>query len=152
MLTGDLFIIEIWSNHKWLRGTWHCDFFLWLSDLRDSDEKGHGLCWSFRNNTPDGKRKIKYLIKVFVQKSAALFACKVHIPWRIFVQFSHSWLHLGTIVHNSIQSCHNLYVEQSKFNTLSTDPATSCGQIVAEFLGVPSVFFGERNCAGKKQS
>ncbi|KAL8173042.1 UNVERIFIED_CONTAM: hypothetical protein K2H54_038333 [Gekko kuhli] len=33
------------------------------------------------------------------------------------------------------------YLEQSKFDALFTDPMMPCGQIVAEYLGIPSVFF-----------
>ncbi|KAH0621724.1 hypothetical protein JD844_023331 [Phrynosoma platyrhinos] len=33
------------------------------------------------------------------------------------------------------------YLEQSKFDALFTDPMLPCGQIVAEYLGIPSVFF-----------
>ncbi|XP_054853021.1 UDP-glucuronosyltransferase 1A1-like [Eublepharis macularius] len=33
------------------------------------------------------------------------------------------------------------YIEQSKFDALFTDPMMPCGQIVAEYLGIPSVFF-----------
>ncbi|XP_054830616.1 UDP-glucuronosyltransferase 1A1-like isoform X4 [Eublepharis macularius] len=33
------------------------------------------------------------------------------------------------------------YIEQSKFDALFTDPLMPCGQIVAEYLGIPSVFF-----------
>ncbi|XP_054830641.1 UDP-glucuronosyltransferase 1A1-like isoform X7 [Eublepharis macularius] len=33
------------------------------------------------------------------------------------------------------------YLEQSKFDALFTDPVMPCGQIVAEYLGIPSVFF-----------
>uniref|UniRef100_A0ACB8GFG3 Uncharacterized protein n=1 Tax=Sphaerodactylus townsendi TaxID=933632 RepID=A0ACB8GFG3_9SAUR len=33
------------------------------------------------------------------------------------------------------------YLEQSKFDAVFTDPMMPCGQIVAEHLGVPSVFF-----------
>ncbi|XP_066485558.1 UDP-glucuronosyltransferase 1A1-like [Tiliqua scincoides] len=33
------------------------------------------------------------------------------------------------------------YMEQSKFDALFTDPMTPCGQIVAEYLDIPSVFF-----------
>ncbi|XP_015269424.1 PREDICTED: UDP-glucuronosyltransferase 1-1-like [Gekko japonicus] len=33
------------------------------------------------------------------------------------------------------------YFEQSKFDALFTDPMMPCGQIVAEYLGIPSIFF-----------
>lgn len=34
-----------------------------------------------------------------------------------------------------------IYLKQTKFDALFTDPMTPCGQIVAEYLDVPSVFF-----------
>ncbi|XP_061463769.1 UDP-glucuronosyltransferase 1A1-like isoform X3 [Rhineura floridana] len=33
------------------------------------------------------------------------------------------------------------YIEQSKFDALFTDPMMPCGQIVADYVGIPSVFF-----------
>ncbi|NXO03688.1 UD11 glucuronosyltransferase, partial [Rhinopomastus cyanomelas] len=56
---------------------------------------------------------------------------------------------IGMVTELAVRSCEHLlynkelmkYLEESKFDAVFTDPVVPCGQIVAEHLSLPSVFF-----------
>ncbi|XP_062972114.1 UDP-glucuronosyltransferase 1A1-like isoform X4 [Elgaria multicarinata webbii] len=77
------------------------------------------------------------------------FSSNVFQDLPFLVRFRRTYEIMKRTSHLFLSTCtHLLYnqelmksLEQSKFDALFTDPMTICGQIVAEYLGIPSVFF-----------